>query len=585
MKNFLTGSLAILLIACGGGSEGTATDAMVDANHAVDGLSEMVAGEVVAADVPTLSPPGPVVFAVTSDSHIVGNHDHGVTKRLADCTLAVSELVPMAETLFITGDLIDSLETKPDLPHGFLPIFAETLAASPVVVHPVAGNHDYYSQNYPQFLLTEDPAAADEMRRQQLGIEPYYVEMINGVKFILLNSMQGELWDISLGLSGSLGAEQLMWLDEQLQEGAPAVLFLHHPPELTEEIEGQATLADIVAAHNDTVLGIFAGHLHLWSRTEIVGVPVYLTAANQDGVAYHHVKVEPESMTLTIINEDDIDYGDFEISACDPTGKPQVEDWNLFEGSVQHLLIESAVAEPSGFGEYLEEAIKMLPIVIRFEPLDPSGKVLPGHLTIGTYVGNGVGALPPYVESVDGAPCLIIDLLLDNPCFLSQPVNLTMDIAKGLGLPLPPGWNMRVGLTEVQLQGYGTSDGEPILADGLLTMGVDLNLTIADVQQIVVDEYCSGKIASCAPGSEGMPFCPEGPAGPEFFPEIPTNCDAMVAGFGLRMILTLIATVPDGIGSIRALYQTWYPESSEVAKIGGYAPELFSSEAGGNCAQ
>ncbi len=585
MKNLLVLLGVVSLVACGGGSDGPQTDSTTDMTSVFDGLMETVASDVAAADVPQLPPPGPVVFAVASDTHIVGNHDHGITKRLADCTAAVGALTPMAEAFFITGDLIDSLETKPDLPHGFLPILTETLAASPVKVHPVAGNHDYYSQNYPQFLLTDDRAAIDELRRQQLGIEPYYVEMINGVKFILLNSMQGELWDISLGLSGSFGAEQLTWLDAQLQEGAPAVLFLHHPPELTEEIEGQATLTDIVAAHNDTVLGIFAGHLHLWSRTELVGVPVYLTAANQDGVAYHHVKVEPDSMTLTILNEDEIDYGDFEISACDPMGKVPVEDWGLFEGSVQHLLIESAVAEPSGFGEYLEEAIKMLPLVISFESPDPSGKVLPGHLTIGTYVGNGVGAVPPYVEAVDGAPCLIINLLLDNPCFLSQPVNLTMDIAKGLGLPLPPGWNMRVGLTEVQLQGYGTSDGEPVLTDGLLTMGVDLNLTIADVQQIVVDEYCASKIASCAPGSDGMPACPEGTVGPEFFSEIPTNCDVMLAGFGLRMILTLIATVPDGKGSISALYETWHPEPSETAKAGGYAPDLFSTEAGGNCAQ
>ena len=585
MQKFLTVCCALLLLACGESGEGTTIDAMGDTPVTEVGATETVMVEDILVDVPTLPPRGAVVFAVTSDPHIVGNHDHGITKRLADCLETVGNLAPMVEAVFITGDLIDSLETKPDLPHGFLPIFAETLAASPVTVHPVAGNHDYYSQNYPQFLLTDDQAAADEMRRQQLGIEPYYVQMINGVKFILLNSMQGELWDISLGLSGSLGTVQLQWLEGQLKEGAPAVLFLHHPPELTEEIEGQVTLAEVVAAHNDTILGIFAGHLHLWSRTDIAGVPVYLTAANQDGVVYHHVKVEPETMTLTILNEEDIDYGEFEVSSCSPDGKVAVEDWGLFEGSVQHLLIESAAAEPSGFGEYLEEAIMMLPMLIRFEAPDPSGKVLPGRLTIGTYMGNGVGGLPPYVEPVPGAPCLIVNLLLDNPCFLSQPVNLTMDIAKGLGLPLPDGWNMRVALTDVQLQGHATADGKPILTNGLLTMGVDLNLTVADVQQIVIDEYCAGTIGICQPGSEGMPSCPAEPAGPKFFPEIPTNCDVVVAGFGLRMVLTLIQTVPGGKGSIQALYNTWHPESSEVGMAGTYSPDLFSMKAGGNCAQ
>lgn len=585
MKKRLTSFCAIWLIACGGSGKDTTTDVGNDAQRPADVAAETAASDLPEADNPPLPPPGPVVFAVASDTHIVGNHEHGITKRLADCIDAVGDLSPMAEALFITGDLIDSLETTTDLPHGFLPTFAETLAASPVKVHPVAGNHDYYSQNYPQFLLTDDPAAVDEMRRQQLGIEPYYAVMINGVKFILLNSMQGELWDISLGLSGSLGTMQLQWLEEQLQEGAPAVLFLHHPPELTEEVDGQATLADIVSAHNDSVLGIFAGHLHLWSRTDIAEVPVYLTAANQDGVAYHHVLIEPETMTLTVLNEDGIDYGEFEVSDCSPDGKLAVDDWSIFEETVHHLLIESAVAEPSGFGEYLEEAIKGLPLLLRFEAPDPSGKVLPGRLTIGTYVGNGFGAVPPYIDTVAGAPCLIVDLLLDNPCFLSQPVNLTMDLAKGFGLPFPDGWNMRVAMTGVQFQGYATADDDPIMADGLLTMGLDLNLTIADVQQIVVDEYCAGKIGTCQPGTGDMPYCPEGAAGPEFFEEIPTNCDVKVGGFGLRMVLTLIQTVPDGKGTVRALYETWHPEASAIAKVGGYSPDLFSMKAGGNCAQ
>lgn len=585
MKELLTCICVVLFAACGGDGDKPQEDQVSEARWAPDLQAEMSTGDLESTDMPSLPPPGPVVFAVATDTHIVGNLEHGITKRLADCIDTVAGLTPTVEALFITGDLIDSLETTGELPHGYLPIFAETVTASPVMVHPVAGNHDYYSQNYPQFLLTDDPAAADEIRRQSLGIEPYYAVMENGVKFILLNSMQGDLWDISLGLSGSLGAVQLQWLEAELQEGAPAVLFLHHPPELTEEPDGEATLADIVAAHNDTVLGVFAGHLHLWSRTDIAGVPVYLTAANQDGVAYHHVRAEPETMTLTILNEDEIDYGDFEVSACDPEGKLSLDDWSAFDGSVHHLLLESAVAEPSGFGEYLEEAIKGLPLLLHFEAPDPSGKVLPGRLTIGTYIGNGVGSVPPYVDSVEGAPCLIIDLLLNDPCFISQPVNLTMDIAKGFGLPLPAGWNMRVGLTDVQLQGYATAEDEPILTEGLLTMGIDLNLTIADVKQIVVDEYCSGKVSGCQPGNEGMPYCPEGPAGPEFFEEIPASCDVKVAGFGLRMVLTLIMTVPDGKGSVQALYETWHPEESAVAQVGGYSPDLFSAVAGSNCAE
>ncbi len=546
---------------------------------------DLPGAEVAPSDGLRLPPPEPVVFAVASDTHIVGDLEHGISVRLRDCIDSVRGLPDAPEALLITGDLIDSLETTPALPHGFLPVFKEILGEAQLPVHPVAGNHDYYALNYPQFLLTESQAEPDQMRREELGIEPYYEVTYKGIKFILLNSMQGELWDISLGLSGSLGAAQLAWLDQRLSDGMPAVLFLHHPPELTEELDGQPTLADVVAAHNDVVMGIFAGHLHLWSRSEIAGVPVYLTAANQDGVAYHHVRADPETMTLTVINEADIDYGEFEVSACDPEGKTAVTDWSPFAGTVHHLLVESAIAEPSGFGEYLEEAIQMLPILIRFDGPDPWGKVLSGQLTLGAYLGNGVGAIPPYVDTVPGAACLVIDLLLDNPCFISQPVNLTMDIAKAFGLPLPDGWNMRVAMTDVQFQGYAATAGEPKLMEGLLTMGLDLNLTIADVQQILVDEYCAAHIASCKPGSDGMPACPDGALGPAFYPQIPNQCDVVVAGFGLRMILALLASVPDGKGSVQALYETWSPEESAVAKVGGYAPDLFAQTPGSNCAQ
>ncbi len=546
----------------------------------IDGVEDQDA----IADVAPLPQPEPVVFAVASDTHVVGDLEHGISVRLKDCINTVNALSHAPVALFITGDLIDSLETTSALPHGFLPIFKEILMEATLPVYPVAGNHDYYALNYPQFLLADSQAEPDQMRREQLGIEPYYAVTYNGNKFILLNSMQGELWDISLGLSGSLGAAQLAWLDEQLSDGVPAVLFLHHPPELTEELDGQPTLADVVGAHNDVIMGIFAGHLHLWSRSEIAGVPVYLTAANQDGVAYHHVRADPDTMTLTIINEADIDYGDFEVSACDPTGKPAIAEWAPFAGTVHHLLVESASAEPSGIGEYLEEAIQMLPMLIRFDGPDPSGKALSGQLTLGSYLGNGVGAIPPYVDAVPGAACLVIDLLLDNPCFISQPINLTMDIGKAFGLPLPDGWNMRVAMTNVQLQGYASVAGEPKLMGGLLTMGLDLNLTVSDVQQILVDEFCANHIGGCKPGSDGMPSCPEGAPGPDFYTQIPNQCDVVVAGFGLRMILALLSSVPDGKGSVQALYESWLPEASAVAKVGGYSPDLFATTAGSNCA-
>lgn len=135
----------------------------------------------------------------------------------------------------------------------------------------VAGNHDYYATQSPQYLLADSQGPADEARETLLGTKPYYSVMLNGINFVMLNSMEGPMWDISMGLSGSFGLPQLEWLEGELSKGAPTLLFMHHPPTLNEEEEGQVTIEEIIQAHSDTIIAVFAGHLHVWSRGEVGG--------------------------------------------------------------------------------------------------------------------------------------------------------------------------------------------------------------------------------------------------------------------------------------------------------------------------
>jgi len=568
----------LVLLSCSSPGGDVDTVGQTPADTADEGRLETV-GEV-SVDLVEGPPPGPVVFAVTSDPHIFAGIEHTISQRLVDCISAVAGLTPAPEFLAITGDLTDSIfednGVSPALP---LDSFNQIISNGELPVHPVAGNHDYYAQNYPQFLLTSDREGVNATMKEVLGIDPWYSVTVNGVKFILLNSMQGDLWDISMGLSGSLGTEQLEWLDGELDSGAPAVLFLHHPPALNEESADAVTLEDVVAIHQETVLAVFAGHLHLWSKAEFGGVPLYLTAANQDGVVYHHVKADPSTMSVTILNEEDIDYGEFSISSCVPEEETALDDLTPFEGTIQHLLLSDAVAEPAGFGDYIEEGIKMLPMVLQFGGPDPSGLALPALFTIGEYVGNSVGSIPPYVAAAADAPCLLLDLLVTNPCFITQPVDFTMDLAKAFGLPLKPGWEMRIRMTEFQLEGVLAQESSPKLLKGTLRMKTDFNLTLEDLRHIVVSEYCAGAITACQPAEGEYPACPE-PVTTAFFPEIPAKCDVNIFGFGVRMLLALVESVPGGIGSATAVFESWIPEVSEQPKAGAVSPSLFQD----NCA-
>lgn len=565
---------SLLLAACSSSGESEGID---DSRVATDLPREVSADpyEDVFEDVRTPPPAGPVVFAVTSDPHIFAGLEHTISQRLADCISTVAGLSPQPEFLAITGDLTDSIfedsGVSPALP---LDSFKELLFDPPLPVHPVAGNHDYYAQNYPQFLLTSDRAGTDATMKEVLGIDPWYSVMVNGVKFIMLNSMQGDLWDISMGLSGSLGTAQLEWLDGELESGAPAVLFLHHPPTLTEEPGGAVTLEDVVALHQDQVIAVFAGHLHLWSKAEFAGVPLYLTAANQDGVVFHHVRVDPATMTVTILNEADIDYGEVNIFVCEPEKEVALGDLSTYAGTLHHLLLDEAAAEPAGFGEYIEEGLKMLPLMLQFGEPDPSGLALPALFTIGDYVGNAVGSLPPYVATAPEAPCLLLDLLVTDPCFVTQPVDFTMDLAQTFGLPLQAGWQMRIRMADFQLQGVLADSGTPKLVKGLVQMKTDFNLTIDDLRHIVVSQYCKGAIAGCPPGEAEFPACPE-PATTAFFPEIPTKCDVNIVGFGVRMLLALIESVPGGLGSATATFESRLPEVQAQPKAGAASPGLF----------
>lgn len=572
-------TMAVLLWSCSG-STGSGENELgkPEVDLQSDFLGDLPQMDLVGEIEPDLviAQPRTSVFAVFSDPHIHGDLDNGYSLNRAQMLAHMSTLDPPPEWVGVTGDLIDFVPEPPDTSPGSpLDTMKKLVEASPIPVHMVAGNHDYYVQWQPEFLLTSDRDGRDALYRDFLGMEPYYAVDHFGTRMLFLNTMQGPLWDVSAGLSGSLGDEQLDWLAEQLSDGTPAVLFMHHPPDLVKEPDDSLELAAVLEAQGQSVLAIFAGHLHLFARSEFAGVPLYLTASLQDGGPFHLVRVDPAAGKLEVLNEGDIDYGEVSLTSCDPTQQAAVKALPIFDGLVHHLAITGAQAEPAGFGTYLEEAIKAIPLVLQTVQADPSGLAISAQFTLAEYKGASVGSLPPYLAAIENAPCLATDLLVDNPCFLANPIGFSIDLGATFGIPLKPGWQLRVDLTKLELQGVLSDDGGAHITAGLLNTTADLNPLVADIKSIVMSEYCSGLIANCQPGQEQFPACPDQPTA-AFFDQIPDSCDVIIVAFGARMFLGLIDTVPQGLATVTAEYFSFVPQYSESTMAGKADPALFT---------
>ena len=129
-----------------------------------------------------------------------------------------------------------------------------------------------------------------------------------GWRFIHLNSQLGNTWnpeheDYAQSL-GSLGEEQLLWLDEQLSANKPSFVFVHHHPFSFKETEYPngmfEGLDDVLNRHPGTVQLTISGHLHRWMDLES---KIIIGATRFDEDAYFVIQCNP-NRTYEILNWD-----------------------------------------------------------------------------------------------------------------------------------------------------------------------------------------------------------------------------------------------------------------------------------------
>lgn len=210
---------------------------------------------------------GPRTIAHLSDVHatahgLLGGTVNGLA-RLHRAGEQLRESHVRLDAIIITGDLVERGES------GAYPAVSASLreladtAEAPVLT--VLGNHD-------------EPRAA----RQLSGHESSHhrVVTIDGLRIALLDSH-----------NGSLGDEQLAWLDTELDDPAPrgTVVALHHPP-LCSPLPALAAarlrdapgLLDVLEGRDVRV--VLAGHYHHSMSAVCRGIPISVASS----LAYHH---------------------------------------------------------------------------------------------------------------------------------------------------------------------------------------------------------------------------------------------------------------------------------------------------------
>lgn len=176
--------------------------------------------------------------------------------QVQDVLARIKQLDVSPAFVVISGDLTENASAESyEVVKGVLKELEGENKDIPVLL--ALGNHDDRA-TFRRIILGEEAVGAQD---------PYsYSREIDGLRVIMLDSL------IPGQPSGSLGAGQLAWLEEELQKPAPRgnLIVLHHPCRLAGPthhyppfiLRDAAALEAIVAGHRDQVVGVLAGHTH-----------------------------------------------------------------------------------------------------------------------------------------------------------------------------------------------------------------------------------------------------------------------------------------------------------------------------------
>jgi 3',5'-cyclic-AMP phosphodiesterase len=188
------------------------------------------------------------LLAQLSDPHIeVGPGDRGSAQALAAAVAAVLALRPLPDAVVVTGDIAnDGAAAEYERAH-------ELLAALPMPVHVLPGNHDDRDALRERFAVPGDGPLQ-------------YVAQVGDLRLVVCDTLRpGED-------GGALDDGRLEWLEAQLdgEPHKPTIVAMHHPPmsiglpvlDAIGIAEPERTALGELLARSWQVRRLIAGHVH-----------------------------------------------------------------------------------------------------------------------------------------------------------------------------------------------------------------------------------------------------------------------------------------------------------------------------------
>lgn len=264
-------------------------------------------------------------FAVIADTHIIDGFYKGpegnaedtdsifkTRERLTAARAVINELQPAMELVVLVGDYFhDYPSTDVEFYFTHQTRIDEAKALTDgfrMPVHVGFGNHDYAVPNVSR-------EATHELFRRKLSLRPYYAIEHRGYKFIHLNNFLGDTWlaghERYNKSVGSLGEEQLNWLEAELAQQKPSFVFIHFPLSIVAPTErADYGLHPLLKKHKDTVQRVVSGHWHRWFEFGRSYGPQHLVMASTryDANAYLIVEVDTKTATHQLLNLDLVDW-------------------------------------------------------------------------------------------------------------------------------------------------------------------------------------------------------------------------------------------------------------------------------------
>lgn len=261
---------------------------------------------------------------VIADTHIIDDFYKGpegspedtesifkTEERLVAARAVLNALTPALDLVFLVGDYFHDYPST-DLEFYFTNRTRVDRAKAitdgfRAPVHVGFGNHDYAVPK-----VSRD--VTHELFRRKLGLKPYYAVDHRGWKFIHVNNFLGDTWlaghERYNRQRGSLGEEQLLWLEAQLAERIPTFVFVHFPLSAIAPVEhADLGLHTLLKRHAATVQRVISGHWHRWVDVgDQFGPPHLVMAATRyDADAYLVVEVDAAG-THRLLNLDLVEW-------------------------------------------------------------------------------------------------------------------------------------------------------------------------------------------------------------------------------------------------------------------------------------